>query len=156
MKQLLVPALLGVALMGAGCPFTKSEPKAPAAQEKVFVLPDGQYRTNNGHTDRVRNVKLVNAQGGKVASPLIISGEARLWYFEATFPVGIVTEGMQVAGLGRAEADGDWMTEDWVPFTAEIEFNEQPAGSKGKLILQADNPSGLPENDDHIEIPITF
>jgi hypothetical protein len=54
------------------------------------------------------------------------------------------------------------MTEEFAPFTASLEFtNPYPAGDpdfmkRGFLILHKDNPSGLPENDNALEIPIYF
>jgi hypothetical protein len=52
------------------------------------------------------------------------------------------------------------MTTDYVPFEAVLEF-ERPLdigdfSRRGSLILQKDNPSGLPENDDALEITIFF
>jgi hypothetical protein len=48
------------------------------------------------------------------------------------------------------------MTEDFVPFTATIEFETPDYGDIGALILKKDNPSGLPEHDDAYEIPVRF
>jgi len=42
-----------------------------------------------------------------------------------------------------------------VPFQAKIEF-QYPETKKGTLILEKDNPSGLPENTDELRIPVTF
>ena len=47
------------------------------------------------------------------------------------------------------------MTKDFVPFKAELEFS-LPSTETGVLILEKDNPSGLPENDDELRIPIRF
>ncbi len=52
------------------------------------------------------------------------------------------------------------MTSEFVPFEAVLKF-EKPASikgvvNKGSLILKKDNPSGLPKNDDALEIPILF
>ena len=41
------------------------------------------------------------------------------------------------------------MTENFVPFILTLEYNaDTSVSNKGSLILQKDNPSGLPENDD--------
>jgi len=45
------------------------------------------------------------------------------------------------------------MTTDFVPFKARIEF-VSPEESSGTLVFVKDNPSGLPENDDEVRIPI--
>jgi hypothetical protein len=47
------------------------------------------------------------------------------------------------------------MTENYVPFAATVTFTE-PATENGFIFLKKDNPSGLPENDASIAIPITF
>jgi hypothetical protein len=57
---------------------------------------------------------------------------------------------------GIAQAQGDWMTENWVPFNIEFTFPDQPAGSRGTIVMLKDNPSGMPENDDSVEIPVMF
>ncbi len=54
-----------------------------------------------------------------------------------------------------AQALGEWMTEDFVPFSASLRF-AVPSTPKGKLVLEKDNPSGLPENADELIIPVYF
>lgn len=92
----------------------------------------------------------------KVTSPLVVTGNARgTWYFEASFPIEIVdASGMQVAH-GIATAQSDWMTENFVPFSATLTWTTAPTGA-GKLILHKDNPSGMQEHDAMLEIPILF
>ena len=91
-----------------------------------------------------------------VESPLIIEGEARgKWFFEASFPVKLLDANGDLIATHFARAQEDWMTEDFVPFKAQIEF-EKPATDTGVLVLKKDNPSGLPENDASIEIPVRF
>ena len=100
-----------------------------------------------------------------ITSPLTISGEARgTWFFEATFPVILVDWDGLIIAEHYAEARADWMTEEFVPFEAVLEF-ENPAfpgadethfSRRGSLILKKSNPSGLPEHDDALEIPVWF
>lgn len=95
--------------------------------------------------------------GGQIASPLQVTGRARgNWYFEASFPVILKTSGGTVLATVPAQAQGDWMTTDWVPFTATLTFTPPAPGSTGVLILQKDNPSGEPQNDDSRTIPVVF
>lgn len=102
---------------------------------------------------------------GKISSPLTIKGEARgMWFFEATFPVVLVDwDGRIIAeGYATAQKDPDaedgagWMTEDFVPFEATIEFDKPEYGERGAIILQKSNPSGLPQYDDALEQTIYF
>ncbi len=94
-----------------------------------------------------------------VSSTIEIKGEARgYWFFEASFPIVAVDWDGRIVGEGIATADGDWMTEDFVPFTAKVEYYipDDIYSKNGALILKRDNPSGLPENDDALEIPVIF
>ena len=60
-----------------------------------------------------------------------------------------------IIAASPAQAQGDWMTDNFVPFKVQIEF-KKPDTSTGVLVLEKDNPSGLPENAGKIEIPINF
>ena len=98
-----------------------------------------------------------------VANPLLISGSARgNWYFEGSFPIVLTNWDGLIIAEGYATALGEWMTKDFVPFSATLEFTSLYPGKgqdfmkRGSLILKKDNPSGLPENDDALEIPIQF
>jgi hypothetical protein len=91
-----------------------------------------------------------------VESPLAIEGEARgTWFFEASFPVELIDANGDIIAAHFAQAQGEWMTEDFVAFKSELIF-EKPASDTGVLLLKKDNPSGLPENDAKIEIPVRF
>jgi hypothetical protein len=93
----------------------------------------------------------------KVTSPLTVTGSARgTWYFEASFPVELRNAQNQIIAQVPAQAQGEWMTENYVPFKATLTFPAQPAGSKGTLILRKDNPSGLPQHDASVSVPVTF
>jgi len=98
----------------------------------------------------------------EIESPLKIQGKARgNWFFEASFPVILTNWDGLIIAEGYATANpsdgGDWMTEDFVPFEAELEFTaDTSVSNRGALILKKDNPSGLPENDDALEITVFF
>ena len=97
------------------------------------------------------------APGATVVSPLGVAGEARGgWYFEASFPVQLLDSTGAVIAQVPAQTISDWMTDDFVPFSVTLEFAPQPPGSTGMLVLKKDNPSGLPENEDQVRIPIRF
>ena len=93
----------------------------------------------------------------EISSPLVIKGQARgTWFFEASFPVVLVNWDGLIIAEGYATAQSDWMTEEFVPFEATLEFTKPDYSNRGALILQKDNPSSLPENDNALEIPILF
>mgnify|MGYP002629144644 CR=1 FL=1 len=91
-----------------------------------------------------------------VTSPLTISGQARgYWFFEASFPIKLYDAHSNILATGIATAQSEWMTENFVNFTAELTFN-QPNTPTGTLVLEKDNPSDLAENNDSLYIPIKF
>jgi hypothetical protein len=96
--------------------------------------------------------------GQKISSPLKISGKARgNWFFEASFPILLTNWDGLIIAEGFATAQGDWMTEEFVPFTSELTFTaDKTVSDRGTLILQKSNASGLPENDDAYEITVFF
>lgn len=102
-------------------------------------------------------IRITTPQSGeRITSPLVIKGEARgTWFFEASFPVRILLEDGSELLVAPAQALGEWMTEGFVPFEATLVFS-QPVPQNGTLVLMKDNPSGLPEFDKSISIPITF
>lgn len=57
-----------------------------------------------------------------------------------------------------AKAQGDWMTTEYVPFTATLEYTipATVTDMHGYLILKKDNPSGEPQFDNSLTIPVTL
>ncbi|SOC78633.1 Immunoglobulin-like domain of spore germination [Salinimicrobium sediminis] len=94
-------------------------------------------------------------ENSTVSSPLKISGKARgYWFFEASAPVRLVSESGKVLAEKYISATDDWMTEDWVPFEAELEFKTKE--KRGYLIFNRANASGKPEHDRVMRIPVVF
>ncbi len=92
-----------------------------------------------------------------ISSPVIIEGKARgSWFFEASFPIELRDTDGNVLKTVVAQAQGDWMTTEFVPFTAELIFSKPASPMAAVLVFKRDNPSGLPEHDDSIEIPVTI
>ena len=90
-------------------------------------------------------------------SPVTVMGEARgTWYFEASFPVELLDAEDNVLAQGTAQAQSDWMTENFVPFHITLTFVPPASGTTGTLVLRKDNPSGDPLRDDALLIPIQF
>jgi hypothetical protein len=92
----------------------------------------------------------------EVKSPLTITGKARgTFYFEASFPVKLIDASGKVLAQAPAQAQGEWMTNEFVPFKATLNFTSPTQGG-GILIFKNDNPSGLTDNDREFRIPIKF
>lgn len=91
-----------------------------------------------------------------IESPLTITGEARgYWYFEASFPAELVDANGKQLAIMPIMATENWMTENFVPFNAVFNF-PTPTTATGTLVFHKDNPSGLPEHDDKLIIPVKF
>lgn len=96
-----------------------------------------------------------------ISSPLEITGQARgQWLFEADAPVVLTDWDGRIIAEGAVTAESSWMTEEFVPFSGTLEFsspeNTGPQSVRGSLIIQRANPSGQPENDMAVEIPVRF
>jgi len=91
-----------------------------------------------------------------IESPLLINGQARgFWFFEADFPIKLFDDNSFLLGITSARALDEWMTENFVSFSATLSFTV-PSTPTGRLILEKDNPSGLPEHADELVIPVYF
>lgn len=113
--------------------------------------------TENTTTDKSDLIVVSNPQQNQiVTSPLRVAGEARgSWYFEADFPVYLYDVGGNLLGQGIGQAQGEWMTTEFVPFEGKIMFSE-PEEDEGYLVFERSNPSGLRENADELRIPVRF
>jgi hypothetical protein len=141
--KFLAPALVAFVLMGAGC-YAEPAAPAPAPAPQPTATTDARISVTSPTANQV------------VTSPLVVTGKARgSWYFEASFPAKLVDADGHVLAQAPAQAQGDWMTEDFVPFSVSLTF-VKPATATGTLILSKDNPSGLPQNDASVSIPVRF
>lgn len=70
---------------------------------------------------------------------------AGTWYFEGNFPVRLVGPDGRELAVAPAVADGDWMTEAYVPFVAELQLPAE-LPTRAMLVLERANPSGLPRH----------
>ncbi len=128
-----------------------------------FLFKDKEVNnTNNGQViDKIEH-PLIKVETPKpndiITSPLTVKGEAvGNWFFEASFPVQLFDANYNEINLspGYIMTSVDWMTTEFVPFEGSLNFTN-PETSEGILILKKDNPSGLPEHDDELIIPVKF
>jgi len=117
-------------------------------------VPDNMPATSCGSENDIVVTSLKN--GEKITSPVSITGKARgTWFFEASFPVKVIDSNGKELGVNPMQAQGDWMTEDFVNFSGTVQFIN-PTTDSGFVILQNDNPSGLAENAKYFTIPVKF
>ncbi len=142
----------------AGYPILESFPEQ-------CTTPDGRTFTN---TDQVQPVPGVTGKedlivvnvpvpSQPITSGFIASGQARGgWYFEGSFPLTLVDADGKTLAQTYATAQGEWMTQEFVPFISQPITFAQPATATGTLIFHKDNASGLPEHDDELRVPVQF
>jgi len=142
--------------MAAGYPVMESHPRQCRTPDgRTYaeeIAPPTTYV--NASDDMIRvELPFPGAVTGKEFS---VIGEARGgWFFEASFPIEVLDEDGNTLATGHAEAQGEWMTADFVPFRGEIAVPESYMGP-ATLILRKDNASGLPEHDASVSFPITI
>ncbi len=146
MKKIYIVLLVVVALIVIGACYylTQNNPV-----EKPYT---------GNEVEKANLIKITNPRPNQeITSPVVITGEARgNWFFEASFPVVLTDSNGAVVAQGIAQAKGDWMTENFVPFEATLTFQKPTGSNKGTLTLKKDNPSGLPANDDSLLVPVVF
>ncbi len=89
------------------------------------------------------------------SSPILLQGQARgNWFFEASFPVEIIDMSGNLLHIGVATAQNEnWMTTNFVPFTAALELENDFQGP-ALIVLHKHNPSDYRELDDALMVPI--
>ncbi len=138
-----------------GYPVAESLPRqCRTPDDRVFVEDVQRAHPVGDIADMIR-VDMPHAHA-TITSPLTVTGVARgQWYFEASFPVTLLDASGNELATVPAQAQGEWMTEDFVPFEAVLEFTP-PSDKMGTLVFKKDNPSGLPEYDRSFSIPVSF
>ncbi len=158
------------------------EPAAPAPEPVAIMCtadalecPDGSYVGRTGvdcsfvcpAENKNDSSDLITVSVPKpfsvIASPLAISGQAKgSWYFEASFEVELQNNQGIVIAKGVATATADWMTTEFVPFAATLQFiNPYTSGQtddvkNGILVFKKANPSGEPQNDNVMKVKVRF
>jgi cyclophilin family peptidyl-prolyl cis-trans isomerase len=152
-KIILVVVLLG-ALVAVG--WLIDRPASPEIEVDGGVEATDDSQSGEGADDHADLIRVTNIfADDPIESPLTVLGEARgNWYFEASFPVQLLDSKGNVIATAVAQAQEEWMTTEFVPFKAVLTFNPVRGSTNGTLVLQKDNPSGLPENDDQLTIPV--
>lgn len=138
----IIVALVGVlAFVPAAKGPTTKTPSVPAA----MVSSDGKLTVEVPRSNDI------------IVSPAEFSGTVTGggWFFEAVFPVKVLDGDGTMLGAGQARAASDWMTTGTVPWTASIVFSA-PKHATGTVVFAKDNPSGMPEKDLTLSIPVRF
>ncbi len=136
----------GVWYMGG---FVLPEPTPIPQDETPEPQPRAVYENADTNMIRVETP----LPGATVSSTFSVQGSARGgWYFEANFPYEVLDANEIMIAQGPVTAGGEWMTPEFVPFSFVVSIPEYVGSAT--LVLRNDNPSGLPENDASVSIPI--
>jgi hypothetical protein len=79
----------------------------------------------------------------------------KTWVFEGSFPLELFDNQYRSLFKGNAAAP-NWLDEDskYTNFSATLKFITKK--QSGFLMIKNDNPSGLPQNDKSLTIPVVF
>lgn len=141
----------------AGYPTQESSPRQCRLPDgRVYAeelpAPSPEYRNASANDIRVTNP----FPGAVTGKTFTVMGEARgSWFFEASFPVEVLDKDGKTLATGIAQAQGDWMTTNFVKFSAPISVPESYIGP-ATLVLKKDNPSGDAVRDASVRFPFTI
>lgn len=134
-----------------GNPIRETYPRSCQEGDQLFV------ENLDNEKEKQNLIQVTTSLQPTIKSPVTIEGKARgSWYFEGSFPIKLVDENKKVIGTTTAKAKGEWTTNDFVPFTAALTFKPNKLHGFATLILEKDNPSGLPANADQLVIPVSY
>ncbi len=152
MNRIGLIVFIGLVLVAGGVALWYDVSKAP----ETFVPPINQP-TSTPPIDKSDLIVVDTPKpGDTVKGHFVVKGKARgNWFFEASFPIELSDSEGNIFASEIAHAKGDWMTTDFVPFEGALYFM-WPGGRKehATLVLKKNNPSGLPQHDDSISIPV--
>lgn len=171
--------IVGVVLIGVGVYFLVSSGPTKEAAKKITSFEecrDAGYPVEESYPEKCRTpegevferyvgnelekedlIRIDSPRPGaeiEDKSTFTVTGEARgYWFFEGDFPIELANRSGKVIGRGIAVAQDEWMVEEFVPYKAEVEFEESYVGD-AVLMLHRHNPSDLKEDDDVLLVPV--
>ena len=158
MKTFFIALIVALAAFAAGVWYTREYNPAPIVETPDITTPATSQETFYYNASAADIVVTEPFPRQAVGNTFMVSGKARGgWYFEANFPYevwGAEGGGSRRLVEGPVQAQGEWMTSEFVPFSFQVTVPNYKGAAK--LVLLRDNPSGLPENDSSIVIPITI
>ena len=140
--------------VAAGYPVLGSSSRQCTTPEGIVYTEESAEKITYTNTS-INNIVIDSPlPGAAVGKEFIVKGKARgPWFFEASFPIKLLDKNGTTLAVFVAQAKEDWMTENFVPFEVTIKVPQSYSGPL-TLMLQKDNPSGLPENDASISFPL--
>jgi hypothetical protein len=94
--------------------------------------------------------------GQEVSGKVTLTGSLKGYFNEGSTPLWITDESKTKVYLQTPlSSTGDWMVNTPIAFSKTVDFSSMPKG-KAYLEIKADNPSGLPQYESSIWIPIVI
>lgn len=93
----------------------------------------------------------------RITSPVKITGTVPAgWMFEGSLPIKLLDNNKKLItqGIAQEKIPGSWQSGNPIEFESEIKFTT--TATSGFLVIEKDNPSGLPENAKSFELPVNF
>lgn len=141
--------------LDAGYPILESYPRQCKTPDGRTFAEEITPPITYNNTTKEKIVVDTPTPGAVTGKEFEVRGKAAGWYFEASFPVKVLDKNGRILFQGPAQAQGDWMTAEFVPFKISVKVPQAYIGP-ATLVLEKDNPSGLPENDASISFPFTI
>lgn len=151
MKQFLTLLVIVLALAGGFWLIGRNDTTPPDVVHNATTTPKASQEK---YINAVPGDVVVSAPalGSLVPVQFDVTGSAKGWYFEASFPVEVQDTNGKVVAQAPAQAQGDWMTAEPVPFKATLTVKD--FHGPAMLVLKKDNPSGEPARDASYSMPI--
>jgi len=155
MKPKYIPfVILALVLIVLFVKNTNPKSQPPTSNPEPTPITQKQPTTSPDMSDQIKITSPTIDQ--VISSPLTITGQALgKWFFEGQFMVYVFDGNKKRLADTQTNAKGDWMSPEFIPFTATIKF-DKPATPNGFLVFERNNPSNLPQNNAQFVMPIKF
>jgi len=148
--KLLLTVIIVALLGGAVFLLNRKTPQI----EPISITPNITQPEALGNKDDL--IFFLIASGSNVSGKIDANGILKGGYFfEGNLPISILDANKNVLRITNGTATADWMTIEPVPFKTNLDFTNLPPGP-AYIQIHNDNPSGLPENDKFILIPVVI
>ena len=142
--------------VAAGLPVTGSNPRQCKTTDGRTYAEEIAPQITYTHSSADMVIVDSPFPGAVTGKDFSVTGKARgTWFFEASFPVKVLDKDGNVLASGPAQASGDWMTTEFVPFSIHLTIPQSYIGP-ATLVIMKDNPSGMPANDASLSFPFTI
>lgn len=155
-----VAAILITAILLSGMVVLVRKSQKNVKEQDVPIMSSETLREKDFPGGQLQHDEMIQvsfpAPKEKIGGDIFVTGIAKGgWYFEGEFPVTLTDEtGKELASVA-AMAKGEWMKDEWVPFSAHLKYRVSDA-KPAKLVLAKNNPSDIDEQNAQIEIPVVI